>query len=318
MSFTRTIRRVASLLIWLVVFAHAVSAGEETLSQAKDLYASAAYDEALAVLDRLQPSASGSDATAIAEYRVFCLLALDRRDDARTTIEAILTDNPNYLPSPDLASPRIQTVFRDARKQLLPKIVLERYASAKAAFERKDPQVVQRFEAVLALLDDPDAQGVPALSDLRTVVGAFHDLSKAMAAAKPEPASNAAPTAASNGAPAAATPENRVANPVSNPADVVYAARDVDVLPPVALSQKVPRWTPPRPSLAKQDFRGTLELLIDAQGAVVSAALRTSAHPLYDAELLKAARGWKFEPARKQGMPVRYLKIIDIHLTPGT
>ncbi len=302
MSFTRTIRRVASLLIWLVVFAHAVSAGEETLSQAKDLYASAAYDEALAVLDRLQASASGSDATAIAEYRVFCLLALDRRDDARTTIEAILTDNPNYLPSPDLASPRIQTVFRDARKQLLPKIVLERYASAKAAFERKDPQVVQRFEAVLALLDDPE----------------FHDLSKAMAAAKPEPASNAAPTAASNGAPAAATPENRVANPVSNPADVVYAARDVDVLPPVALSQKVPRWTPPRPSLAKQDFRGTLELLIDAQGAVVSAALRTSAHPLYDAELLKAARGWKFEPARKQGMPVRYLKIIDIHLTPGT
>ena len=58
--------------------ARAASAAD-TLAQAKELYASAAYDEALAVLDRLQGAAMVSETTSIAEYRVFCLLALDRR-----------------------------------------------------------------------------------------------------------------------------------------------------------------------------------------------------------------------------------------------
>jgi hypothetical protein len=36
--------------------------------------------------------------------------------------------------------------------------------------------------------------------------------------------------------------------------------------------------------------------------------------PAYDSLLLQAARDWKFVPAQKQGMPVRYLKLIEIQL----
>jgi TonB family protein len=310
MSVLRTSLRGVVLLLFWICCARAAFASDETLAQAKDLYATAAYDEALAVLDRLQSNASGKDSTAIAEYRVFCLLALGRREEARKTIETILRENPLYLPSEDQASPRILTVFRDTRRQLLPTIVTERYAAAKAAFERKDPQAAERFDGVLGLLDDPDVRSVPALSDLRTVASAFRDLTKAMAAAAPPP-----PPAARGDDSATETQTSRPAPAVD--ANVVYTAADTGVVPPVALSQKIPRWSPHRTD-AMQDFKGTIELLVDETGAVTSATLRTSVHPEYDAELLKAVRVWKFTPARKQGTPVRYVKIIDIRLTPGS
>jgi outer membrane biosynthesis protein TonB len=39
---------------------------------------------------------------------------------------------------------------------------------------------------------------------------------------------------------------------------------------------------------------------------------------MYDQALLRAARDWKFQPARRQGQPVRYLKVVEIHLAPVT
>jgi len=308
-----TIRHIAVLALLIAgAFggAHrAWASDDDTLAHAKELYALAAYDEALAVLDRLKSSAAVNESTSIAEYRVFCLLALDRRDEARKNIEGMLHENPLYLPSGDQASPRIQSVFRDVRRQSLPKIVMERYAAAKAAFERKDPQAGQLFDSVLTLMDDPDIQGAPALTDLRTVVSAFRDLTKAMAVAQqPEPVP--ARTADAAPAPPAVTP--------APPADVIYTSADTDVAPPVAQSQRIPPWIPSIRSEMTLDFRGTLELLIDEAGAVTTASMRASAHPAYDQLLLRAARDWKFLPARRQGTPVRYLKIIEIHLTPIT
>jgi TonB family protein len=307
MSLTRTNRRGAAILILWICGTGVTFASDDTLAQAKDLYATAAYDEALAVLDRLQSTASPKESTAIAEYRVFCLLALDRRDEARRTIERILSGNPLYSPSEDLASPRIQTVFRETRRQVLPTIVRERYGAAKAAFERKDPDAGEQFEAVLGLLDDPDAQGVPALSDLRTVVSAFRDLAKAMAQVPALPVARL-PDATPQG-PGDVTP-------ALDP-NTVYTMADTDVVPPVVLVQRIPRWVPSRGD-AMQEFRGTLQVLIDEQGRVTAATLKASVHQTYDAELVKAVRGWKFSPAQKRGLPVRYLKTFDIRLTPVT
>jgi hypothetical protein len=39
-----------------------------------------------------------------------------------------------------------------------------------------------------------------------------------------------------------------------------------------------------------------------------------STRAAYDELLLRAAHDWKFSPARKQGVPVRFLKLIDIRL----
>jgi tetratricopeptide (TPR) repeat protein len=156
----RTTAALALVIAGWTTVVGAASAND-TLAQAKELYASAAYDEALAVLDRLQSSERRSaETTSITEYRVYCLLALDRRDEARKDIEGILHDNPQYLPSDAQASPRIQSVFRDVRRQALPKIVLERYAIAKASFERKDPQAGPQFDSVLTLLGRSRRPGV--------------------------------------------------------------------------------------------------------------------------------------------------------------
>src|SRR5262245_28941865 len=306
----RTTAALACVLAGLMGVARGVAAAD-TLAQAKELYASAAYDEALAVLDRLQSAAPRTETASIAEYRVFCLLALDRRDEAQKDIEDLLHTNPLYMPSGDQASPRIQGVFRDVRRQSLPKIVMERYAVAKASFERKDPQAGPQFDDVLVLLEDPDVQATPALSDLRTVVTAFRDLTKAMAttqAAAPAPAPAQAQAMAPLG-PAGPQPSAESLR--------IFTSADADTAPPLAQSQRVPPWIPDR-AIAGQDFHGTLELLIDETGAVVTATMRASAHPTYNRLLLRAARDWKFTPARHDGKPVRYLKIVEIHLKPAS
>jgi tetratricopeptide (TPR) repeat protein len=295
--------RINSALVLLVVGIAAVvhtSASDDTLAQAKGLYASAAYDEALAVLDRLQNASRLEDPTSIAEYRVFCLLALERRDEARKNIDRLLHDNPLYHPSADQASPRIQSVFREVRREALPKIVMERYAAAKAAFERKDPTASQQFDNVLSLLSDPDLQGASALADLREVASAFRDLTNALAAS-----GSAAQDAKLTLQPAVAHAQVE---------DIIYTSADPDVTPPVPQSQRLPPWRPVSRE-ATQEFRGALRLLIDQSGAVVSATMPTSTRPAYDAMLLRAARDWKFQPALKQGTPVRYLKLIEIRLT---
>jgi hypothetical protein len=81
------------------------------------------------------------------------------------------------------------------------------------------------------------------------------------------------------------------------------------------LSQTIPQW------LVSQGVRpatwqpeGAIEVTIDESGSVVSAVLRKGFHPSYDPQLIKAALAWKYEPARRAGTPVRYVKLIAIRL----
>ena len=63
------------------------------------------------------------------------------------------------------------------------------------------------------------------------------------------------------------------------------------------------------------EIRGLIRV-IDASWRVEAVTLRDSIYPSYDGELVKAVRTWKFNPATKDGVPVRYLKIIEIRLKP--
>src|SRR5580765_6730158 len=123
MNFTRTSLAAVVLVAGVLGGVALASSSDDTLVRAKSLYAAAAYDEALAVLDQLQ-NAPAEDSMSVAEYRVFCLLALDRGDEARKNINGMLRNNPRYLPAPDHTSPRIQNIFRDVRRESLPKIVV--------------------------------------------------------------------------------------------------------------------------------------------------------------------------------------------------
>ena len=58
------------------------------LNTAKDLYASARYDEALSVLNGLRIGDS-ADRRAVEQYRSLCLLALGRASEAESAIAAV-------------------------------------------------------------------------------------------------------------------------------------------------------------------------------------------------------------------------------------
>jgi TonB family protein len=276
--------------------------GQDTLAHAKDLYGLANYDEALVLLGRIK-SASVDEATEIAGYQVLCLLALGRTDEAQQAIEALVKANPLYRPSEAMASPRTRALFDDVRRGLLPGIVRESYDRAKAAFDRHESQLaVTEFDRVLALLNDPAVSESPGMADLRRLAVGFRDLSLAAAAA-----------AAAAPAPVPANGPDPVA-PLPPP---VYSANDTKVVPPVSVSRRMPPWRPRTPLDARREHYGVVAVLVDEKGEVISAQLSKSVHPDYDAALLETARTWKFRPATKDGMPVRYSTGIEIRLRPS-
>ena len=279
-----------------------VSADDAQLDRAKELYRSAAYDEALGVLDSIRATAPSAETLEVSEYRVFCLVALDRKDEARTAIAALISANPFYELSETQASPRVRAVFSEVRKSLLPSLVQSAYAQAKAAFDRKDPESAAAFERVLTLLRDPDVSSNTDLADLAVVAAAFRDLSAARelaAAAPPAPA----PSLRDN-----SSPDPAAAGKAPEPA--VYRDGAPNLVPPVVISQ-----TMPTSHLAERRlWIGAIEVLIDETGKVLSARMAMPVQPTYDRQLLQAALNWKYRPATKDGMPARYIKIINVRL----
>ena len=91
------------------------------LNTAKDLYASARYDEALSVLNGLRIGES-ADRKSVEQYRSLCLLALGRASEAETAIAAVVTADPTYRPGESDTAPRVRATFADVRKRLLPEL----------------------------------------------------------------------------------------------------------------------------------------------------------------------------------------------------
>src|SRR5204862_4705323 len=130
-------RSLAMPLLAMAILATGRAAGaQESLMAARDLYTAAAYEDALALLNRLRASAHrADDSRYIEQYRAFCLLALGRTTDAERAIEAVVTAAPQYRPSESDASPRVRLAFRDVRRRMLPDIIQQRYAEAKGAYD---------------------------------------------------------------------------------------------------------------------------------------------------------------------------------------
>jgi TonB family protein len=284
------------------------AAGQDTLARAKDLYGLAAYDEALAVLNRLRETTSPPVSSEVAGYQVLCLLALGRTDDAQKAIATLVKADPLYRPSESMMSPRMRARFDAVRRELLPGIVQETYDNAKAAFDRKEvPVALAQFDRVLALLEEPGFADVEHMADLRRLATGFRDLSKAAAADVP---AAPAPATSNMSTPAA------VASPPTPDPTRTYSGDDAGVVPPTVVSRRMPMWTPRNEIEKRKEFLGLLEVVINEAGDVTSAALVRSVHPTYDRPLVETARTWKFRPATKEGTPINYRMMIEIRLGP--
>lgn len=315
-----------------VVVSAASTPEQDSLNRAKDYYASASYDEALQVLGQLREKApaagQGVDMTEVAAYQMLCLVALGRNQEATEAIAAIVRSDPTYRPSESAASPRVRSFFDKVRQPMLPALVRQMYASAKDSLQKKEmADAAQAFDRVVALIDDMGPTD-DSVADLRTLAVGFRDLSHAsIPAAKPAEAAAVAPVPAP--APAALPPTGPAPQPTlaeilslaavpKAPETRVYTANDADVIKPVAISRVLPTWRPTNNVERLQSYRGSVDLVIDSQGRVTRASIAKSVNRDYDPLLLRAAAGWEFQPATRNGTPVPYRYAIDVVLSaPG-
>ena len=287
---------IAALVLGVAAVAHANEA--DNLSAARDLYSAAAYEDALVLLDQLRTSANQpEDVRLIEQYRAFCLLALGRTDQAERVIEAIVLADPSFEPSASEVSPSIRTAFRDARRRMLPAIIQRSYTNAKAAFDGEAfALAADLFQQVLNMFADPQVAplaGQPPLSDIRILATGFHDLS--VKAAAPLPSQPSMPVEPEPEQPAVPAPLR------------VYGPEDTNVVPPVIVRQSLPPF--PSNLIGKG---GTLEVVIDEEGAVEAVTMRTSLNPSYDRLAVAAAREWEYKPALKDGVPVKFRKVVQV------
>jgi TonB family protein len=299
----RISRFVAGLLL-AVVIARPAAAQPNALNAARDLYAAARYDEALAMLNGLPPGNAPVivDVTTVQQYRSLCLLALGRGAEAEEAIGAVVTANPSYQPSEAEASPRVRSAFSEVRQRLLPRIAQTRYSEGKDAYDQKRfADAESQLREVLTLIDDPDMLG--RLADLRVLVSGFIDLTVAALTPSPPPPP---PVVELRRTPEPTAPATE---PVAAP-ERIFGGDDPGVTAPVVIRQQLPRLSPQIGTAARS--RGLLEVVIDEQGHVVSAAVRMTVHPTFDQALLAATRDWSYMPATRGGQPVKFRKMIQV------
>jgi TonB family protein len=264
------------------------------LAEVRGLYESAEYDRALAAVDRPNaPVLTPGEARDVGIYEVLCLLALSKKVEANAKIESLIRAEPLYQPSTELPN-RLRALVTDTRNRLRPALARSHYAAGKGLFDaNKYEAAVEEFELVLQLTDEGPDSSPTEFGDVRILATGFRDLAvRSIPSAMPPPVP-----------------------PLSAGSKV---APDAQVVAPVVIRQNLPPWRETLGSVRKDARLGTvsgvLEFTITTAGTVESATLVKHIDPFYDALLLSAARHWKYQPATRNGVPVEYVKTLEINI----
>jgi len=278
---------------------------DDRLKTARDLYASAAYDEALSELARVERERpTPAAALETNAYRAFCLIALGRSGEAETILESLVRKDPLLTVDryPDV-SPRIADQFATVRRRLLPQLIREEYRAARASAADNAPAAASQLKGVRDMLTAAKEIGAwdETLDDIGMLVDGFLDLTTHTAAASaPTPAVVPPPPVEEPAAPPAAAP-------------AMFDADSKGVVAPVAVSQQ--KVVMPRVVLdeAKRLKRTALmRIVIDERGSVESVQVPQSVTTAYDEFAVAALRAWKFRPATKDGVRVKFVKMIAL------
>jgi TonB family protein len=302
-------RKVASIVVALTLIgAIPLRAADASLDAAITLYMSASYEEALVELARVAP---GADLDQADKYRALCLLGLNRPQEAQGAIERLVMRRP-LLKVDETDSPKLVLMYREAQARLLPGAAKALYTTAKEHFEHGEiASSAEEFRQVLAVIAEVGDAGRTSLADLKMLAEGFSNLADRQLAAVRLPAAPAR-AAQVEGAP----PSRPATAPAeSRPTTRVFDSTDPDVTPPVAIAQAMPVWAP-RADGEKRKYSGTLEIIVDENGAVSSAVLTEPVFPSYDQQLLQAAKGWRYKPAQRAGQAVKYRRGLSIVLAP--
>ena len=166
---------------------------QDALQQVKALYASAAYEDALTMVSRIQLSGVKPE---VEQYRVFCLVALGRTAEAEKVIAGVVKEDPAFLPDATETSPRIHEMFTRVRRTLVPEIAQQMYLEGRSALDRREREAAMaKFSALVSLVDatfkdSPEMEREePMLGELKLLASGFLDLSCA-----PPPKRSRSPT----------------------------------------------------------------------------------------------------------------------------
>jgi TonB family protein len=280
-------------MIMLVALRGAYAQTGDPLDNARALYVSASYEDALAELSKVPP---GTPAGRVEQYRAFCLIALGRAGEASTAVAKAVSADPLLVPSPSDASPRVRALFAETRRKMLPDIAREAYSQGKAAYAAKDLSAAGvAFQHVIDL-EDAMSSGGDDRSDLRLLAQEFLELSLRVST----PAAAAVPPGAGPTTSVAAVPASL------ETVEPLTVGRSV-----AAIRETMPVWTRPTPGFT---LMGQLHITIDERGDVTSATITRPSDPDYDRDLVVAAKQWKYEPATRDGRALPSEKTITFTL----
>lgn len=302
------------------------------------LYAAASYDEALTALDAARAvDLPLDDCVTLDRHRMLCLLALGRMAAADEAAASLLESRPDFVLTAHDAAPRVRAMFDETRRRVLPAVVRRVYSEAKRAYDNgRYAEAGDGFTRLAGLLADPHvAAADPAFADLGTLTEGFLQLTAAAierqaaqrdydtvqaalavlqpsgafaAVAAPAPAVMSAP--ALEAAPSAASAA--AALPFTPLGIFTYDWRDKDVVPPVAVDQGVSGWWGSMGAPAAGAPLGAIEVVVDEDGRVVDARIYQSVNRIYDTVLLESVKQWRYQPATKDGRPVKYRRITGV------
>src|SRR4051812_4781836 len=217
-------RLITALSVSILSFATPAVAADTPLDRAKALYRSAAYEPALIELDSVDMTTPL--AVEALEYRILCLLALERAGEAERAAEALVLTAPQRTVPPRDFPPRFLALLSDTRARLLPGILSRTLAEAREQYRQSHVAGSRvAFQAVLALSEDPVLAEMPEVADIRVVAAGFLDL-------------------------------------LRNPAATTTADTATAFVPPVVIRQPLPAWESPDTRVSGQGVVGTVRVVI--------------------------------------------------------